>query len=222
MKKLQLSESIRLGSLMVSDPTAGDITRCGIAMALHANGAVPVPEDELYPLPPCPYDLDAEEEARAEAELLLTRPAEAASKHWLAALRSHLALSQIYSWLDKIFPCQWCERSLQGTQVVYHPFDDHVMRGEITLDALCSWIASIEPPPECYGITLNLGLGVHFASEAEKAAVLRAAAEARVTASAYIAAAARLAVQCHLSVESYLRPEVKVGPGQDVNYAPHL
>jgi hypothetical protein len=218
---MQLSEAVRLGSLLVPDPRSGDIARCAITMALYANGMVPKPEDALYPH----QEVCESSEDVDDLTALPVRPDEAVSENWLHALRCHETLSQIYSWLDKSFPCPWCGKEVRGTEVVYHPFDDHVMTPgigtvQISMDELCSWIAGIEPPLECYGVTLNLGLGVRFASEHEKDAVICAAAEAKLSANAYIAAAVRLALKNHLPVGDFQLGDPVIGPNVHVNYTP--
>ena len=223
MKKMQLSEALRLGSLLIANPRAGDIDRCGIAMALHAHGAVPDPTDALYPHNTEGSDNDCLDEETGSDSTLPVRPTEATSENWLHALRCHETLTQIYSWLDKSFPCPWCGEELLGTRLVYHPFDRHVMASgtgavQISIEELSSWIASIEPPPECYGITLNLGLGVHFASEKEKNSVIRAAAASRMSASGYIAAAVRLVLENDLSIQDYELADPVIGGGQNVSY----
>jgi hypothetical protein len=219
MTKLQLSDAIRLGSFVMAYPRAGDIDRCAITMALHAHGAVPDPTNVSEPNEFC---LEEGDDQAVNTEPLPVRPSEAYSANFFHALRFHEALTDIYSWLDKIFACPWCGeggRILQGTQVVYHPFDDHVMTGEITLDAFCSWIALIEPAPETYGITLNLGLGVRFASEVEKESIIRAAAEAGLSPNAYIAASVRLVMEYRLPLEEFQCPDPVIGLGQNVNWS---
>jgi hypothetical protein len=45
MSRLRLSEAIRLGSLLLPDPQAGNTKSCAIGMALLAHGLVPVGAD---------------------------------------------------------------------------------------------------------------------------------------------------------------------------------
>ncbi len=220
MSKLQLSAAVRLGSLLIPSPRARDIDNCAITMALHAHGAVPDPLDAF-----CPYagsDCSGAEEESEEGGgyVLPVRPGEAVSENWLQALRCHETLAQMYIWLDKLFPCPWCERQLQGTEVVYHPFDEHVMSGAASMDGFCSWIASIEPPEESYGVTLDIGLGVHFASQAEKNTVLAAAKRGSLSANAYIAAAVRFVMEHHLQMGGFECADPSIGPQQNVNYSP--
>jgi hypothetical protein len=124
--KLQLSQAISMGSMIVPRPWSSDINRCAIGMALIANGILP---------------------------------------HRVEVFR------QLYPWVDKIFTCPWCENPnprgasflmpipeycLLGTFLVAHPFDVHVLAGQITLDELCRWIASIEPDPRFCGIAEDM------------------------------------------------------------------
>jgi hypothetical protein len=203
------------------DPRAGDIDHCAITMALNAHGAVPDPRDALYPHKNAECSGDEGDAEGEGGSAMPVRPEETVSANWFQALRSHEALAQIYSWIDKGFPCRWCGKELRGTAIVYHPFDEHVMRGGVTIDELCSWIASIEPAAECYGVTLDIGLGVRFASEWEKKSVLQAAAEAGLSANAYVAAAVRLVLESQMPVNGFERADPLIGRQQDVNYAPH-
>jgi hypothetical protein len=223
---LALSEAIRLGSLIVSDPRAGDIDRCAITMALKANGEL-CEEDQDYEECEDEYDYEntGQLEAVNEAVLRTLRPQEAVSARWMYALKSHEVLNSIYPWLQRSFGCPWCGRKLTGTEVVHHPFDAHVMTGQTSIDQLCSWIASVEPSPyerPQQGETFNLGLGVHFSNADEKQAVLWAAAEAELTPSDFVAAAVRMAIRNRLSVAGFQRPAPEIGPGQNVNFAPYM
>jgi len=140
--RIQLSEAISMGSMIVPRPWSVDVERCAIGMALTANGIKPV---------------------RCDPILLL------------------------YSWLEKIFTCPWCENPNPGGAsflfnvpefvllsmfVVAHPFAAHVLTGQITLDQLCRWIASIEPDPRFYGVGEDTILKTRAASKEKARPVL--------------------------------------------------
>lgn len=117
--KLQLSEAIRLGSLMVSDPRACDIERCAITMALKAIGAMPENLDD----------------ARAYRV-----------GQWNVLAYPEQTLRDAYPWIDGSFHCRWCDLLLRAEGVICHPFDVHVMASRrATIEELCDWIATIEP-----------------------------------------------------------------------------
>lgn len=73
-------------------------------------------------------------------------------------------LTQLYSWLDKLFPCPWCDESLQRENVLVHPFDRHVRHGQHTVEELIDWVVSIEPAAQHYGREIGRGLYVRFAT----------------------------------------------------------
>lgn len=112
MKTMQLSDAVRLGSLLMLEPRAGRSDRCAVGMALLANGIKP-----------------------------------------LGYFSEYGTLMLLYPWLGMIFPCRWCYSAPTYHCVLAHPFDSHVMTGQITIDEMCGWIASIEPPPWAWGLT---------------------------------------------------------------------
>jgi len=61
----------------------------------------------------------------------------------------HMLIS-VYPWLKDMCPkCPWCCFSVTGTELIFHPFDWHVMDplnpSPITIEQLCDWIATLEP-----------------------------------------------------------------------------
>jgi hypothetical protein len=197
-------------------------------MALNANGELPKEDGKHHVDEYCDqedYEDTVEQEAEDEVVVLSVRPQEAGSSRWLHAFQCHQELKSIYSWLDKTFECPWCGEKLTGTTVVHHPFDAHVMTGQTSIDSLCSWIASIEPEPYAPPPSrqaFNLGLGILFASEQEKQAVLQAAAEAGLKPGDFITTAVRLVMERRLSVARFQREAPDIGPGQDVSYSPYI
>ena len=164
---LSLSDAIRLGSLTVSDPTAGEITKCAIRMGLVANGGAAnddgprlLSHEEYAELHEVLYDVDA------DYERFTGRPGQ--------------SLLSTYPWLTtREFFCNWCEKNLHSVEVVYHPFDEHVMTGQVTMDQFCDWLRELEKckRPDFTG-DLNLGLGILFQNACEKQEVLLAAKDA--------------------------------------------
>jgi hypothetical protein len=211
---IQLSEAIRLGSLLVDHPQAADIERCAIGMALRANGAVPETSDiSLAP----PKDEELRELDEGDPPV---RDSECLTFHSLnVALCSHRALLSAYPWLESArSDCPWCGRVLRSTELLHHGFDEHVIGQKVPLEALCSWIASLEPPPLVPPQPRDIGLGVWFEDEGEKRALLRAAAATGLTPEAYVAAAARLVMAHSLPLQGFERPRPAVLPGQGVKY----
>jgi hypothetical protein len=104
MRKMQLSEAVRLGSLLLERVAAGHTTTCAVGMALLANGIEP------------------------------------------RGLGDYDRLMAVYPWLRRrlSYRCPCCRMVLRCTGIMAHPFDRHVMKGQLTLEALCEWIAEIE------------------------------------------------------------------------------
>jgi hypothetical protein len=142
---LKLSESILLGSLQIArgmwavENTLG----CAIGMALLANGKEPV--GELTPL-------------------ILSNP--------LSIIQGDDGYNPDYDTLENIYPwvremvrveCPWCHRLINedeseaDSELVWHPFDMHVMKCQITLEQLCEWIATLEPEEQPYQASLGTG-----------------------------------------------------------------
>ncbi|HEX4424721.1 MAG TPA: hypothetical protein VH079_04950 [Terriglobales bacterium] len=220
----KLSEDILLGSLTLLNPKAGDIDRCAIKMALLASGDVPAEPAYAYN---AMIRADEQDDPEPELYSLAIRPQEQTPDRWWHALRHHEAMLCVYPWLETASEnCPWCNQALQGTALVHHPFDEHVMTGHATMDALCSWIAVIESPSIALvrrNESLDIGLGVLFADVEEKRSVLQAAEAAGVKPGEYIAAAVRLVLLQNLSVQEHLQPEPETEPKTGgVNYAPYL
>ncbi len=102
--KLSLSDAVRLGSLMMPNPGAGETMSCAVGMALLAHGVEP------------------------------------------GGAKDYDRLMGIYPWLRRRarHSCLWCGVALRFTGLLAHPFDRHVMTRQITIDALCEWIAAVE------------------------------------------------------------------------------
>jgi hypothetical protein len=130
---LCLSEAIRIGSLLVPRPTH-EIENCAIGMALKAIGALP---------------LDTEDQRSYYGDRF---------NQWHTLAHPIEVLKEVYPWLrEGVRHCPCCFHALDGACTVYHLFDEHVMCGEITIDTLCDWIASVEPHPEAPSTPLGAG-----------------------------------------------------------------
>jgi hypothetical protein len=55
------------------------------------------------------------------------------------------AAMRVYPWIAQGEECPWCGEWMPYEAMVHHPFDQHVMAGEIHLERLCDWLAQIEP-----------------------------------------------------------------------------
>jgi hypothetical protein len=114
---MKLSEAILLGRHTIENPRAIDVEACAIPMALNAIGkSFKMDESESFPERPF-----------------------------------YRAVAEEWPWLaNNPICCPWCSvqlggEDLSGTAIIFHPFDKHVMFGEITLEQMCDWIATIEP-----------------------------------------------------------------------------
>lgn len=62
---------------------------------------------------------------------------------------SYYQLLKEWPWLLNELACPWCNGGpLFGSQIVFHPFDQHVSKGQITFEQMCDWIKTIEPDDE--------------------------------------------------------------------------
>lgn len=228
MQELSLSDAIRLGSLAINDPAAGDIDRCAIAMALAANGGVDAHVQPIHCTNGEDDDEDYDEAGHDDLPdgPVILRSAEKKSWRDNNAYDSHLALIFAYPWLEKaVSDCPWCGVHLRSTELLHHPFDEHVMTGTATIDALASWIAQLEPDPYAIVLrppSLDLGLGIRFSDEKEKKTIIEAAAAVHMKPDEYIAAAVRLVVERGLVIEQFRKAPPQVGPDTDVSYAPFM
>jgi hypothetical protein len=214
MFDLPLSEALVLGGLMEDHPAVGDVNHCGIGMVLQANDAVPDP-DNIMPPTPIGYMEDCDEQDD-ETDWLTMRAQEWKSGDWWVTAEWHRRLLEGYPWIKELnIGCPWCrESSLKDTELLHHPFDKHVMTGEITLDALAAWIATIEPPPPPPRLPpLDIGMAARFRSPEERVDVNRAADRLGATLNAYITAAIRAVLGLGLHVRHEMNDEDWAAPG---------
>lgn len=57
------------------------------------------------------------------------------------------AAMRLYRWIAQGGECPWCGQWMPYEAMIYHPFDEHVMDGLLTMEAFCDWIGEIEPLP---------------------------------------------------------------------------
>lgn len=218
MTVLGLSEALRLGSLTV-DPAAGDIGRCAIAMVLAANGSGDFYLDDIGEEP----DPDEELMELDENDPPLRQNEESSFLSLNVALVSHRALLTYYPWLENTSSdCPWCGKILRSTEMLHHPFDQHVIAGGVPMEALWSWIGGFEPQTPVPPPTRDIGLGVWFDNEEEKRAVIEAAAKAGMRPGSYVVAAVRLVLEQNISLDGYERSRPEILQTQDVSYAPYI
>lgn len=216
MFDLPLSEALRLGSLMENHPAIGDVNHCAIGMVLRANNAVPDAHDVMPPS--AVAYTDDRYEQNEQTDRLTMRAQEWESRDWWVTAEWHLRLLDGHPWIKKLnIGCPWCRSLLKDTELLHHPFDKHVMTGEITLDALAAWIATIEPPPPSPPLPpLDIGMGARFRSPEERMDVRRAADRLGVTMNAYITAAIRAVLSLGLHVGDEMNDEDRTAPGEGV------
>src|ERR1700682_2924146 len=107
---MRLGEELRLGSLLVMKPEAGDVRACAIGMANLAIG----------------YRATSEGERAAYHKIVHRHP-------WIrrTELRCPLRSCNFYEINRVIERCEGSEAI-----ILYHPFDSHVMKGEMTIEQL--------------------------------------------------------------------------------------
>lgn len=119
---MRLSIGIMMGRHTIENPVGGILDACAIPMALNSVGR------KLLGAPDRGITI-------FEAELYPGNDYSQIVEEW--------------PWLIGFkTQCKWCDDGciLYGTQIIFHPFDTHVMRnGTITLEQMCDWIHSIEP-----------------------------------------------------------------------------
>jgi hypothetical protein len=121
---MKLSTAIRMGSLLIENPQAGNVKACAITMANLATGF----------------------------EIL---PNQLNNDHYSQ-------LTQTWPWIITAHaqcPCGSDKHILDGTELIWGPFDHHVMWPvhqsglfggySMTIEQLADFIASIEPEEEC-------------------------------------------------------------------------
>jgi hypothetical protein len=116
---MRLSEAIRMGSLLIEEPRAGDVHACAITMAGLATGFVlPV------------YKLGQDYYTHVNA----TWP-------WLRGKRVPCPCGQQHM--------VGADMLLHGNEIVWGVFDHHVMNNvngySMTIEGLADWIRTIEP-----------------------------------------------------------------------------
>lgn len=61
-------------------------------------------------------------------------------------IQSYSNILLTYPWLvDCSAICPICSNSLTQNEIMWHPFDHHVISQQMTIEQLADWIASIEP-----------------------------------------------------------------------------
>jgi len=196
MSNLPLSDAILLGSLTISEPKAYDTETCAIAMALAAVGDAPDRDNFMLPRVDGRSDYSDEdgEGVRDNPLTLRTKDVISGDSGFLAEW--HIRLLQNYEWLQDIrTSCPWCNAAIRSTELVHHPFDEHVMTGQIALDSLATWIAALEPSPPPPPKILDIGAGMRFGTEREWCDAQRLASELGLSLNAYMTAAVRLTLQ---------------------------
>lgn len=140
--EMRLGTALRMGSFLVPEPIGGDISACGITMALKCVGyAVNTLDPRFDPIDPY-------------RELVARWP-------WLSNIGWDVRCPSCMTPL----PVQLIgiPVELYGASLVFHPFDQHVMGPsslliatavdlsllpkQMTIEQLADWIESIDPTP---------------------------------------------------------------------------
>jgi hypothetical protein len=124
---MRLSEAIRMGSLLIENPQAGNVKACAITMACLSMGH----GNQQMILDYYTY-------------ILRTWP-------WVATAKVPCPCGNKHD--SSLIP----NEKLSGTEIIWAPFDQHVMNNTngytMTIEQLADFIASIEPveqePEEC-------------------------------------------------------------------------
>lgn len=123
---MRLSTAILLGRHTIEKCVAGEIGACAIPMALNSVGRKPFGAPHGDPL---------EKTTLQQLERLPNNDYHQLIEEWQWLMFSHP-------------DCPVCNVPLNGTQIVFHVFDYHVMagfNGTITIEQMCDWLRTIEP-----------------------------------------------------------------------------
>jgi hypothetical protein len=113
----------------------------------------------------------------------------------------HSTLKRLYPWLNEKQLCPWCADEIHGTELIVHPFAEHVCSEETTLEEQCQWLLDSEEE-----LDPIVSVAITFRSVDERNAVLWAAQRQKLTLNAFLTAAVRLVLEHRLILTEFADP----------------
>jgi len=111
-------------------------------------------------------------------------------------------LVRLYPWLKEKQVCPWCGKEINETDVICHPFLEHVCQRETTLDDQCQWLQEVEEE-----LDPLVSVAIYFRTEGERLRVLWEAQRQHLTLNAFLAAAVRMVLQHRLVLTEFARSD---------------
>ena len=114
-------------------------------------------------------------------------------------------LIRLYPWLRQKLLCPWCGEQIDGTNIVYHPFVQHVCLDEASVEDQCQWLQEAEEE-----LDPLVSVAIYFRNEDERLRVLWAAQRQKLTLNEFLAAAVRMVLQHRLELTEFAHPDPPV------------
>lgn len=102
-------------------------------------------------------------------------------------------LLKLYPWLKQKQICPWCSKEIDESNVIYHPFIQHVCQSEATIEDQCEWMLEVEQE-----LDPLISVAIYFRSEDERLQALWEAKRQNLTLNAFLAASVRMVLQQRL------------------------
>jgi len=122
-------------------------------------------------------------------------------------------LVRLYPWLKQRLFCPWCAARMDGTNIICHPFVEHVCQEETSLVEECQWLEEVEEVAEEQDPLISVA--IFFRTEVERFRVLRAARQQGLTLNAFLAASVRMVVEHQLVLTEFACPEFAPDSGSE-------
>jgi hypothetical protein len=107
-------------------------------------------------------------------------------------------LVRLYPWLKQKQVCPWCGDQIDETNVILHPFGEHVCREETTLQDQCLWLQEVEEE-----LDPLVSVAIYFRTEDERLRVLWEAQRQKLTLNAFLTASVRMVLQHRLVLTEF-------------------
>jgi len=114
----------------------------------------------------------------------------------------NFTLIRLYPWLKDERLCPWCAEQINETNIICHPFVEHVCTNETTIEDQCQWLQEAEEE-----LDPLVSVAIYFRSEDERLEVLWAAQRQGLTLNAFLAATVRMALEHRLVLTEFARPD---------------
>lgn len=115
-------------------------------------------------------------------------------------------LMRLYPWLKQKQVCPWCARQIDETNILLHPFIEHVCSEETTIENQCQWLQEVEEE-----LDPLVSVAIYFRTEDERLRVLWEAQRQNLTLNAFLAAAVRMVLQHRLLLKEFACPDPTPG-----------